>query len=133
MTRAVRAARRPRRGVDRGAVDVSVQMLFGSMAFLLVLLLIFETTAYWHARNVFDDAAAEGARVAAAHDGTCAMGVAATHRMIAAHAGRWGQGASVRCTGRDVITVVVSGPTPGVAAPALGMRASVRAVTPRER
>ena len=34
------------------------------MALLCTLLLVFETTAYWHARNVFDDAAAEGAIVA---------------------------------------------------------------------
>ena len=119
--------------MDQGSVDVAVQMLFGSMAFLMVLVLIFETTAYWHARNVFDDAAAEGARVAAAQDGTCAMGVAATRRMIDQHAGRWGRGASVRCTGTSMITVVVSGPTPGVASSAIGMHATVRAVTPKER
>ena len=66
-----------RRYRDRGAVDVSVQMLFGSVAVLFALLLVFEAVAFWHARNVFDEAAAEGARVAAAYDGTCDDGVAA--------------------------------------------------------
>ena len=76
---------------DRGAVDVSLQMLFGAMTLLFTLLLLFETTAYWHARNVFDDAAAEGARVAAAYDGTCRDGVGAARAMVVRHAGAWAE------------------------------------------
>ena len=131
MSPSRRASSRP--APDRGAVDVSVQMLFGAMAFLFVLVLVFETTAYWHARNGFGEAAAEGARVAAARDGTCAAGVTAAHREIAAHAGRWGRGAVVRCHAGDVVVVTISGRTPGVVSSTAGLRAGVRAATPKER
>ena len=50
---------------DRGAVDVSIQMLFGSIAVIFVMLLIFEVTAFWHTRNVLDEAAAEADKYAA--------------------------------------------------------------------
>ncbi len=59
---------RDARHADRGAVDVSIQMLFGFMAVLLTMLLIVEATSFWHARNVYDEAASEGARVAAAFE-----------------------------------------------------------------
>lgn len=118
---------------DRGAIDVSVQLLFGVMCVLLVMGLLFETTAYWHARNVFAEAAAEGARVAAAFDGSCTQGVAAAQRWVADQAGSWGRGATVTCTLGDAAVVSVSGATPGLLGPALGFRASVRDTAPRER
>ena len=117
---------------DRGAVDVSVQMLFGGLALLLTLLLVFEASAYWHARNVFDDAAAEGARVAAAFDGTCPQGVKAARAMIAAHAGRWSDHVVVTCTAGSTVTVTISGGTPGVLATHLGLRARVVESAPKE-
>jgi hypothetical protein len=117
---------------DRGAVDLSVQMLFGSLALLMTLLLVFETSAYWHARNVFDDAAAEGARVAAAFDGTCPDGVRAARAMIASHAGRWSDHVVVTCTAGATVTVTVSGGTPGVMGPHLGLRARVVESAPKE-
>ena len=67
---------------DAGAVDVSIQMLFGMIAVLFAMLLVFDTTSYWHGRNVYNDAAAEGARVAAAFDGTCADGIAAAEEFV---------------------------------------------------
>ena len=118
---------------DRGAVDVSVQLLFGVMCVLLVMGLLFETTAYWHARNVFAEAAAEGARVAAAVDGSCAVGVLAAQRWVDERAGSWGRGAVVGCTLGDTAVVTVSGATPGLLGPALGFRAVVRDAAPRER
>lgn len=117
---------------DRGAVDVSVQMLFGMIALLFTLLLVVESSAHWHARNVFDEAAAEGARVAAAFDGSCAMGVAAARSSIAAHGGGWGRGAAVTCTSGPTVSVTVEGRTPGVVAPALGMRVRVTESAPKE-
>ncbi len=117
---------------DRGAVDVSVQMLFGAMALLFTLLLLFESTTYWHARNVFDDAAAEGVRVAAAYDGTCRDGVAAARTMVNRHARAWGAGVRITCTGGATVTVTVDGRTPGVLGPALGMRARVSESAPKE-
>jgi hypothetical protein len=111
---------------------VSIEMLAGLIAVLFTLLLLFEATAYWHARNVFDDAAAEGARVAAAYDGTCVDGVVAARTMVRRHAGRWASNVSVRCTGGDTVVVTVSGRTPGVGG-SLGFVAHVSVATPKER
>jgi hypothetical protein len=95
--------------------------------------LLFETTAYWHARNVFAEAAAEGARVAAAFDGSCPQGVAAAQQWVQQRAGSWGRGATVVCTLGDAAVVTISGGTPGLLGLALGFRASVRDSAPRER
>ncbi len=117
---------------DRGSVDVSVQMLFGFMAVLFALALIFETVAYWHARNVFDDAAAEGARVAAAFDGSCADGIAAATTMVRDTAGSWGRSATVTCVDGPVVTVTIIGRTAGILGPAMGMQARVSESAPKE-
>lgn len=118
---------------DRGAVDVSIQMLFGSMAVIMVMLLIFEAVAFWHARNIFDEAASEGARVAAAYDGTCEEGIAVATEMVQRHAGSWAERVSVTCTEGDIVRVVVAGRTPGVLGERLGMRARAVETAPKER
>jgi hypothetical protein len=118
---------------DRGAVDVSIEMLFGMIGVIAVLLVMFEAVAYWHARNVFDDAAAEGARIAAAYDGSCADGIEAARAAVARHAGSWASELEITCTDGPLVTVVVSGRTPGVLADSLGMQARVSESTPRER
>lgn len=123
---------RPVRQRDRGAVDVSIQMLFGMMAVILSMLLIFEVTAYWHARNVFDEAAAEGARVAAAYDGTCAEGVAAARSLVRASGGSWSKGLRVTCVDGPMVTVTVTGITPGALGKA-GFKARVSESAPKER
>lgn len=99
----------------------------------LVLLLV-ETVSFWHARNVFDEAAAEGARVAAAFDGTCASGTAEARSLISQRAGGWSSGVVVSCSDvNGIVTVTVSGNTPGVLFDAGGFTASVTASAPRER
>ena len=99
----------------------------------LVLLLV-ETVSFWHARNVFDEAAAEGARVAAAFDGTCAAGTATAETLITRRAGGWSSGVDVSCSERDgIITITVSGETPGVLFDAAGFSASTTQSTPKER
>jgi TadE-like protein len=108
-------------------------MLFGLMAAVFALLLVFEATVYWHARNVFDEAAAEGARVAATFDGSCAAGVDAALRMVDAHAGNWGRDARVTCTEGPTIVVTVMGRTPGVLGAALGFQARVSESAPKEQ
>jgi hypothetical protein len=108
-------------------------MLFGLMAALFALLLVFEATAYWHARNVFDDAAAEGARVAATFDGSCAAGIDAALKMVDAHAGNWGSDARVTCTEGSTVVVTVTGRTPGALGAALGFQASVSESAPKEQ
>jgi hypothetical protein len=124
--------RDPARRRDRGAVDVSIQMLAGSIAVLFVLLLVFEAVAYWHARNVFDDAAAEGARVAAAFDGSCAAGVAAARATVEHSAGSWADHVEVTCTDGPTVSVTVAGRTPGVLGGGIGMRARVTETAPKE-
>lgn len=113
---------------DRGAVDVSIEMLFGFVLVLGVVLALFEATAYWHTRNVFDDAASEGARVAAAYDGDCPSGIAAAHRELQ-RAASWAAGAAVTCDDGPVVTVRISGRSAG----AIGLQTSVTERAPRER
>lgn len=118
---------------DRGAVDVSVEMLFGAVALLLVLFVVFDATAYWHARNVFDDAAADGARAAAAFDGSCDEGLAVARAAIDRHAGGWGSDVVVDCTDGALVTVAVRGQTPGVLGGAAGITVAVSQSQPSER
>jgi hypothetical protein len=121
------------RPIDGGAVDVSIEMLFGLVAFLMVLLLVFESVAYWHARNVYDEAAAEGARVAAAFDGSCVAGIATARAVVQRTAGGWADGVSVSCVEGPLVSVTVSGPTPGVLGGGLRFRAAVTESAPKER
>jgi hypothetical protein len=118
---------------DRGVVDVSIEMLVGLLAVLAVLGLLFETAAYWHARNVFDEAASEGARVAAAYDGSCAAGVDAARASISRQAGGWADDVEVSCIDGANVTIVVTGRTPGVLSGSLGFDARVEESAPRER
>jgi TadE-like protein len=118
---------------DRGAVDVSIEMLFGMVAVIAVLLVMFEAVAYWHARNVFDDAAADGARIAAAYDGSCADGIAVARAAIARHAGGWADSVDVSCSDGPMVTITVRGSTPGVIGASLGFTAAVSETAPRER
>lgn len=102
------------------------------MLALGAMLLVVEASAYWHARNVFAEAAAEGARVAAAYDGSCPEGVAAARSMVSAHASGWASGLVVRCQRGLTVSVTVSGRTPGVLADSMGFRASAQEEVPRE-
>lgn len=118
---------------DSGAVDVSIQMLFGMVAVLFAMLLVFDTTTYWHGRNVYNEAAAEGARVAAAFDGTCAAGIAAAEESVHSAAGSWARDVRVACTEGAIVTVTVAGRSPGVLADALGFTMRVSESAPKER
>lgn len=120
------------RARDRGAVDVSIEMLFGALLVIIVCLTIFETVAYWHARNVLDDAASEGARVAAAYDGGCRAGIAAARSAIA-RSGSWADDVTVTCTEGPIVSIRIAGATPGVLGDALGFRADVVESAPKER
>lgn len=122
---------------DSGAVDASIEMLFGSMALLMVLLLLFEATAYWHARNVFDEAATEGVRVAAAYASSCDEGIAAAESIVGRMASGWSSSVRIECSeaapGRPMVSVTVSGRSPGVLAGSLGFAARVTESAPAER
>ena len=123
----------PTRTRDRGAVDVSIEMLVGMLATIASVLLIVEAVAYWHARNVFDDAAADGARIAAAFDGSCADGIAAARDAVRRQAASWADDVDVECVDGPLVVVTVTGATPGVVGDAVGVRASAAQSAPRER
>ena len=118
---------------DVGAVDVSIQMLFGMIAVLFAMLLVFDTSTYWHGRNVYNEAAVEGVRMAAAFDGTCADGIAAAEALVRESAGAWARDVRVTCTEGTIVTVTVAGSTPGVLAGALGFGVRVTESAPKER
>lgn len=118
---------------DRGAVDVSVEMLFGVVALLMSVLAVTEATAYWHARNVFDEAAAEGVRIASAWDGSCARAVATARSIVRRSAGGWARRTTVECLDGRVVTVRISGRTPGLMGGSLGLTARVSESAPKER
>lgn len=118
---------------DRGSVDVSIEMLFGAVLAIVVLLSMFEAAAYWHTRNVLDDAASEGVRVAAAFDGSCDDGIAAARAEIAARSSSWAQSATITCTDAPIVTVAIRGVTPGVLGGVVGYEADVRESAPKER
>lgn len=118
---------------DRGSIDVSIEMMFGTIGLLLVLALLFEATAFWHARNILDDAASDGVRVAAAYDGTCAEGIAVARTSIKRQARSWANAVDVTCTAGPVVTVTVRGRTPGMFVGSLGLTAQVSESAPKER
>ena len=118
---------------DRGGLDDPVGILFGTVAIMLFVLILIETVAFWHAHNVFEAAAAEGARVAAAFDGTCTTGTATARASITRRAGGWAAGVTITCreaTGE--VTITIDGRTPGVVS-TLGPHAHVTESAPRER
>lgn len=108
--------------------------MFGAVAMIALVLLIVETTSFWHSRNIFDEAASEGARVAAAFDGTCDVGRSTARSLLERRAGNWATGVAVTCSeSAGIVTVTISGTTPGVLFDSAGFRATVTESAPRER
>jgi len=118
---------------DRGAVDVSIEMLVGMLAVIASVLLVVEAVAYWHAHNVFDDAAADGARIAAAYDGTCAEGIEVARASVQRQAGSWADDLQIDCTDGPLVVVTITGTSPGVVGGSLGMHTRASQSAPRER
>lgn len=108
--------------------------MFGAVAMICLVLLIVETVSFWHSRNVFDEAAAEGVRVAAAFDGTCGAGTSTARALLERRAGGWSAGVSIGCTETDgIVTMTISGQTPGMLLDSAGFTATVTESAPRER
>lgn len=119
---------------DRGAADIGIEILFGAVVMIALFLFLIEATGYWHARNILDDAAAEGARVAAAFDGTCAQAENTARHRITERAGGWASGAAVTCSETNgIVTVVITSTTPGLLSSSTGYRATVTESTPKEQ
>ena len=109
-------------------------MMFGTVFVIALVLIVIEAVGYWHARNILDEAAAEGARVAAAFDGTCPQGEAESDRLIAARAQGWAQGADPNCReAGGIVTMTVSAGTPGFIFGAVGFSVTVTQSAPREQ
>ena len=123
----------PRADRDRGAVDVSISMMFASVATIVGLLVVVEAAAYWHTRNVYDEAASEGVRIAAAYGGDCEQGVLAATAMVHEHGGAWADDVRVECSEGDRVEVTVRGRTAGFLAGSSGYGVAVTAVAPKER
>ena len=118
---------------DRGSVDVSIEMLFGMVGVLFALLALFEAGAYWHTRTILDDAASDGARVAAAYDGTCSGGIEVARAAVARQAGSWADAVDITCVDGPTVTVNVAARTPGVLGASIGLRATASVSAPKER
>ena len=112
---------------------MSISMMFASVATIVGLLVVVEAAAYWHTRNVYDEAASEGVRIAAAHGGDCDQGVVAATEMVHRHGGSWAEGVEVECSPGDVVTVVVRGRSAGFLAGSSGYEVAVTASAPKER
>jgi len=117
---------------DRGAVDVSISMMFASVATIVGLLVVVEAAAYWHTRNLYDEAASEGVRIAAAYGGDCDQGIDAATAMVQRHGGEWADGVEVECSDGDVVEVTVRGRSAGFLAGSSGYEVAVSAAAPKE-
>jgi predicted MFS family arabinose efflux permease len=85
---------------------VSIEMLFGMAGVLFALLALFEAGAYWHTRTILDDAASDGARVAAAYDGTCTGGIDVARAALSRQAGSWADAVDITCAAAVAILIL---------------------------
>jgi Flp pilus assembly protein TadG len=97
---------------DEGTVDVSIEMMFVFTMVMLSMLFVVEVVICWHARNILEQAAAEGARYAAAHGNTCADGIPRSEEIAARFGGAWVKTIEVHCQDGDLVTVRVDAKTP---------------------
>ncbi|MEL6893460.1 MAG: TadE/TadG family type IV pilus assembly protein [Actinomycetota bacterium] len=122
----------PRVRGDRGLVE-GIEALIGGLFLILLFLFISQVVVWWHARNILEQAAAEGARIAAAADTDCTHAPDAATAMALQLADNWVRSLSVDCTGDDttegaLITVTVSASTPAFLFPgSLGVTATASA------
>lgn len=118
---------------DRGSID-SIESLVGGIFIIALMLFVIEVTAYWHGRNIYDSAAAEGARLAAAFDGSCADGESRVTELVAARNDRWADSMSVSCDRTSTnVTMTVSGHTMGLLFGSAGYNVNVVETAPVER
>ena len=76
---------------------------------------------WWHAKNILEQSAAEGARAAAAADGGCADAATAATSIATRIGGGWVRNVDVTCTGGavegELVIVTVTASTPGFVLP----------------
>ena len=100
-------------------------MLFVTAIMLIAFLFIAQVTVWWHARNILEQAAAEGARFAAAADNTCDDATATARTTASHYGGKWVNTITVRCVDGALISVQIDATTPAFLLP---VDLSVRAV-----
>lgn len=111
--------RRNRLADDRGLAE-GVEHLFGALFLVMLFLFIAQVVVWWHARNIIEQSAAEGARVAAAADGSCGDAPGAAAAIAERIGGEWVDSLSVTCGGDSagsIVTVRVTARTPAFLLP----------------
>jgi hypothetical protein len=104
---------------DRGLAE-GIENLFAALFLVLLFLFIAQVVVWWHARNILDQAAAEGARIAAAADGSCSDAPEAAVSIAERIGGGWVESLSVTCGGDSaggLVTVRVAAHTPAFLLP----------------
>jgi hypothetical protein len=106
---------RPRvRWADDGGFTDSVEQLFGVVFLLIIIFFFMQVMVWWHARNILEQASAEGPRAAAAADGSCADAPGQASAIATRIGGSWVHTLQVSCsTTAGIVTVRVSAKTPG--------------------
>lgn len=133
-----RHRRRRRRRVDwrddRGDV-AGIEILFSTVFLIALFLFLCQVVIWWHARNILEQAAAEGARAAAAADATCAAAGPVAAGLAERIGGSWVESLNVDCGGDGpdgaTVTVTVTAATPMFALPG-SLRVSAVATAPSE-
>src|SRR4029077_9791365 len=119
---------------DRGDI-AGIEVLFGTLFLILLFLFICQIVVWWHAKNILEQSAAEGARAAAAANGTCGDADPAAAAIAIQMGGSWVNELNVSCTGDgpagETVTVTVSANTPMFGVPG-SMRVSATATAPSE-
>ena len=119
---------------DRGDV-AGIEVLFAAVFLIFLFLFLCQVVVWWHSRNILEQAAAEGARAAAAADADCSAAQPAAASLARRMGGEWVNSLTVNCRGGDtlgaVVTVTVSASTPMFGFPG-SLEVSAVATAPRE-
>jgi len=133
-----RRRRRRRRRVDwrddRGDI-AGVEILFSTVFLIAMFLFVCQVVIWWHTRNILEQAAAEGARAAAAADATCDAAEPAASRLAVRMGGNWVNSMTIDCVGDgadgSIVHVTVTANTPMFALPGT-LQVSAVATAPSE-
>jgi hypothetical protein len=129
------ATRRRFDGRDDRGFSSSVEQLFAIVFLMLLFLFFAQVVVWWHARNILEQAAAEGARAAAAADGACVDAGPAATSIATRIGGGWVRSIDINCSGGntegELVTVTVTANTPAFFLPG-SLTVSARANAPEE-
>lgn len=115
---------------DRGLVE-GIESLFAALFLILLFLFFAQVVVWWHARNILEQAAAEGARIAASMDGSCDDAPGASRELARRIGGGWVESLEISCAGDtpgELVTVRLTANTPAFFLPgSLGVAAVANA------